>query len=97
VGDTETEEAATLPELDVQTRTLHEGVVGDVHFDPYLERRAFDAELMDKNNYGKTAVRTKETSIRVYPREETGLEQSIQIYNFVDDHIDPNCKAIEVV
>jgi len=68
-----------------------------VHFDPYLERRAFDAELMDKNNYGKTAVRTKETSIRVYPREETGLEQSIQIYNFVDDHIDPNCKAIEVV
>lgn len=68
-----------------------------VHFEPYFERRAFDAELMDKNNYGKTAIRTKEASIRVYPREETGIEQSIQIYNFVDDHIDPNCKAIEVV
>lgn len=68
-----------------------------VHFDPYLDGRAFDAELMDKNNYGKTAVRTKESTIRVYPRESTGIDQSFRIYNFVDDHIEPEPNAVEVV
>ena len=52
---------------------------------------------MDQNNYGKTAIRTKDTDIRVYPREATGIDQSIRIYNFVDDHIEPNPDAIEVV
>lgn len=68
-----------------------------IHFDPYLDVRGFDAELMDKNNYGKTAIRTKDTDIRVYPREATGIDQSIRIYNFVDDHIEPKPDAIEVV
>jgi hypothetical protein len=68
-----------------------------IHFDQYLDVRGFDAELMDKNNYGKTAIRTKDTDIRVYPRESTGIDQSIRIYNFVDDHIEPNPNAIEVV
>lgn len=68
-----------------------------VHFDPYLDTRGFDTELMDKNNYGKTAVRTKESSIRVYPRESTGIDQSFRIYNFVDDHIEPEPEAVEVV
>lgn len=67
-----------------------------IHFDPYLDIRGFDAELMDKNNYGKTAIRTKDTEIRVFPREATGIDQSIRIYNFVDDHIEPNPDAIEV-
>jgi len=68
-----------------------------VHFDSYLDSRGFDAELMDKNNYGKTAVRTKEDAIRVYPREDTGIDQSFRIYNFVDDHIEADPEAVEVV
>jgi predicted small metal-binding protein len=68
-----------------------------VHFDSYLDSRGFDAELMDKNNYGKTAVRTKEDAIRIYPREDTGIDQSFRIYNFVDDHIEADPEAVEVV
>lgn len=66
-------------------------------FDPNYEKRAFDAELADTEDYSRTGVRTKEDQIRVYPRESTGIDQSFRIYNFIDDHISPNPEAIEVV
>jgi len=68
-----------------------------VHYDPNPEKQSFSAELMDTTDYGKTILRTKENTIRVYPREETGMDQSLRIYNFVDDNIDSNCEAVEVV
>lgn len=68
-----------------------------VNFDPSFDSSGFNAELMDKNDYGKTAIRTKEAAIRVYPRESTGIDQSFRIYNFVDDHIEPEPEAVEVV
>jgi len=60
------------------------------------ERRSFDAELMDKENYGRTNLKTKESSIRIYPNGPSFIDESIRIYNFVDDYIDPNLEAIEV-
>lgn len=60
------------------------------------ERHSFDAELMDKKNYGRTDMRTKEDSIRIFPNGPSYIDESIRIYNFVNDHIDPNLEAIEV-
>lgn len=65
-------------------------------FDPQYEERAFDAELMDTTNYGRTTLKTKESSIRVYPKGDSFIDESIRVYNFVDDHIDPNLEAIRV-
>lgn len=67
-----------------------------LEFDPQQEDRAFDAELMDTTNYGRTTLKTKESSIRVYPRGDSFIDESIRVYNFVDDHIDPNLEAIQV-
>ncbi len=68
-----------------------------IDFDPDKEKQAFDAELMDKENYGRTDLKTKEDTIRVYPNGPSFIDESIRIYNFVDDYIDPNLEAIEVV
>lgn len=67
-----------------------------LEFDPQFEDRAFDAELMDTTNYGRTTLKTKESSIRVYPSGDSFIDESIRVYNFVDDHIDPNLEAIQV-
>lgn len=61
-----------------------------------VRKRTFDAEFMDTEDYSKTVVRTKKNEIRVFPREDTGIDQNIRIYNFVDDHIEPGCEAIEI-
>jgi len=68
-----------------------------LEFDPIYEKRAFDSELIDTEDYSRTIVRTKEEQLRVYPHENTGIDQSVRIYNFVDDHINPNPEAVEVV
>lgn len=65
-------------------------------FNPEYEKRAFNAELMDTEDYSRTVIRTKEKELRVYPHEFTGIDQSVRIYNFVDDHISPNPEAVEV-
>jgi len=66
-------------------------------FTPSIEETGFNADLMDEYNHGETSVRTKDNVIRVYPRENTGIDQSVRIYNFVNDHIDPNCEPTKVV
>lgn len=67
-----------------------------LNFDPNKNHRSFDAELMDKENYGRTSLKTKESSIRIYPNSPSFIDESIRIYNFVDDYIDPNLEAITV-
>lgn len=66
-------------------------------FTPSVEETGFDAELIDEYNYGETSIKTKEDVIRVYPRKTTGIDQSVRIYNFVNDHIDPNCEPVQIV
>jgi hypothetical protein len=79
---------ANIAESNLEFKTLD--------FQPDEANRAFDAELMDKSNYGRTDLRTKEDSIRVYPNGGSFLDESIRIYNFVNDHIDPNLEAVNV-
>lgn len=56
----------------------------------------FDAKLVDVNSYSSTRLRGRRDSIRVYPNQGSGIDQHLRIYNFVQDHFDPHCRAIEV-
>jgi hypothetical protein len=56
----------------------------------------FDAELIDDRTLGKTMLRSKGNMIRVYPRENTGIDQSIRVFEFVNDQIDPESYATSV-
>jgi len=56
----------------------------------------FEAELIDENQYERTILRTKNDSIRVFPREFTDIDQSVRIFNFISDHFDSDCIAREV-
>ena len=56
----------------------------------------FDAQLIDKNSYGSTKLRGRRKTIRVYPHQGSGIDQHFRIYNFVQDHFDPACRAVEV-
>lgn len=87
VGDIEHLEG-NLEASDLQFKLLE--------FDCNKEKRSFDAELMDTENYGRTSMRTKESSIRIYPNGPSFIDESIRIYNFVDDHIDPDLEAVKV-
>lgn len=54
------------------------------------------AELIDERSFGKTVLRTHENTIRVYPRERTGIDQSVRVFEFITDQIDPNAYATQV-
>lgn len=54
------------------------------------------AELIDERSFGKTVLRTHENTIRVYPREQTGIDQSVRVFEFITDQIDPNAYATQV-
>lgn len=56
----------------------------------------FDAHLIDSNSYVRTKLRGRHDSIRIYPDEDSGIDQHIRIYNLVQDHFDPSCKAIAI-
>lgn len=60
------------------------------------ETPGFDAQLVDTNSYGSTKLRGRRDNIRVYPHEGSGIDQHFRIYNFVQDHFDPDCRAVEV-
>lgn len=67
------------------------------YFDKSFDPLGFDTEVVDDTTHSRTLVRTKgDNQIRVYPRKSTGIDQSIRIFNFVNDHIDPDCRAVEV-
>ena len=80
-------------ETNVKKSNLEFQILG---FKSDTRKRTFDAEFMDTEDYSKTVVRTKKDEIRIFPTEDTGIDQNIRIYNFIDDHIEPGCEAIEV-
>ncbi|MBY6293882.1 hypothetical protein GLU60_00630 [Nanohaloarchaea archaeon H01] len=54
------------------------------------------ATLVDSDNYGRVAIKSKDNMLRVYPREDTGIDQALRIYEYVTDQIDPRANAIAV-
>lgn len=56
----------------------------------------FDAQIVDTNSYGSTKLRGRRKTIRVYPHQGSGIDQHFRIYNFVQDHFNPDCRAVEV-
>lgn len=56
----------------------------------------FRAELIDDRTLGRTKLLSKGNSIRVYPREETDIDQSVRVFEFINDQIDPNAYATPV-
>lgn len=63
---------------------------------PKPDTPGFDSQIVDTNSYGSTKLRGRRDSIRVYPHEGSGIDQHFRIYNFVQDHFDPNCRAVKV-
>lgn len=53
----------------------------------------FEVELIDARVPGSTVLRSHKSSLRVYPRERTGIDQSIRVFEFVNDQIDPDAVA----
>jgi hypothetical protein len=56
----------------------------------------FKAQLVDKRTLGETVLQSHEESIRIYPRESTGIDQSIRVFEFINDQIDPDSFATVV-
>lgn len=54
------------------------------------------AELKDERTRAKTMLRSHNGSIRIYPREYTGIDQSIRVFEFINDQIDPDSYATVV-
>lgn len=54
------------------------------------------AELIDERSFGKTVLRTHDSTIRIYPREYTGIDQSIRLFEFITDQIDSEAYATAV-
>lgn len=54
------------------------------------------AELIDERSFGKTVLRSHDDTIRIYPREHTGIDQSIRLFEFISDQIDPEAYATQV-
>lgn len=52
--------------------------------------------LLDTRTYGESYLHSKNNSLRVYPREGTGIDQSLRIFEFVKDQIDPSAEATPV-
>lgn len=69
---------------------------GVSEYNAYPEVPSFEAELIDENRYERTILKTKEDSIRVFPRELTDVDQSVRIFNFISDHFDSDCRARKV-
>lgn len=56
----------------------------------------FKAKIRDGRTLGESILRSKGDAIRVYPRENTGIGQSVRLYEFVSDQIDPDSFATMV-
>lgn len=56
----------------------------------------FAADLLDANLYTRIALKSRRDEVRVYPREETGIDQSVRIFDLVRDQIDPDSYASAV-
>lgn len=56
----------------------------------------FNAELVDNVGYSRTQMRGYDDSVRVYPLDRNDIDSQFRIFNFVQDHFDASCRAIEV-
>lgn len=71
--------------------------LGDIDYSFSAQHPYFSAELVDERTLGKTVLRSKNGTIRVYPREGTGIDQSLRVFEFLQDQIDPSSHATPVV
>lgn len=78
-------------ELENWELTLSELDVSFKNDTPY-----FKAQLNDKRTLGETVLQSHGDSIRIYPRESTGIDQSIRVFEFINDQIDPDSFATVV-
>lgn len=60
------------------------------------ESTSFQAEVIDDSSHEILTLKSKDDRIRVFPREQTDIDQSVRIFNFVSDHFDSECEAREV-
>ncbi|WP_117595169.1 hypothetical protein [Haloprofundus halophilus] len=58
---------------------------------------SFQAEIIDDSSHELLTLKSKNDKIRIFPREQTDIDQSVRIFNFVSDHFDSECEAREVV
>jgi len=65
-------------------------------YSPSYEPVGFSAEVVDTENFARAELKTTKDSIRIYPRDTTGIDQNVRLYNFVDDYIDPHCRPVEI-
>lgn len=73
-----------------------EFMLSDIRTSFESETPSFQIKLIDKRTLGTSVLHSKNGSIRVYPRENTGIDQSFRIFEFVNDQIDPKSYATPV-
>jgi len=65
-------------------------------YDADLQFESFEAELIDEATHERTTLKSKGSEVRVFPRENTDIDQSLRIFNFLGDHFDTDCSAKKV-
>jgi hypothetical protein len=55
------------------------------------ENESFQAEVIDHSTNVRTTMKSRGKEVRIYPREETDIDQSNRLYNFLGDHFDSDC------
>jgi hypothetical protein len=68
--------------------------VADYYSQP--EIGSFEAEVIDDTTQERTTMKTKGDDVRIFPRELTDVDQSLRLYNFINDHFDANCTPKKV-
>ncbi|AOV95329.1 hypothetical protein AQV86_05425 [Nanohaloarchaea archaeon SG9] len=59
-------------------------------------RPHMSATLVDSSRFGRIAVKSKDGILRVYPREDTGIDEALRVYEYVTDQIDNTATATAV-
>lgn len=65
-------------------------------YSPSYDPVGFAAEVVDTEHYARAELKSTQNMIRIYPRGNTGIDQNVRLYNFVDDYIDPNCQPAKI-
>ena len=68
--------------------------VADYYSQPELG--SFEAEVIDDTTQERTTMKTKGNDVRIFPRELTDVDQSLRLYNFINDHFDADCTPKKV-
>lgn len=59
-------------------------------------RSRFTAELIDEYQFGRTELEGGRDKVRVYPIDGNDIDPQFRIYNFAQDHFDPQSRPQEV-